>query len=162
MPTRLIRTIPSLFAASFLAACASKDVRPDESAASPSAEPSSAARPLKPEPPLEGTEWRLVEWNEGESVKEGENVTLAVNEDKFVGRAACNRYFVPFHDGSEAGELSIGQGGATKMMCDPVSMEAESRFLQLLPKVTRYEIRDGKLSFVHPDGRLLFEPDEKK
>lgn len=169
MPIRTILTLSTLV---FATACCKQTV-PDEAAApttAPAAEDEAEmaedAAPLEQEEEaavpatginaLEGIEWELVEWNEGDPV-DAIRTTLLVNAGQFVGNAACNNYFVPVSDGEEDGDISVGEGGLTKMLCDPAANEAEQRYIKQLAETTRFDVVDGNLVLTSPEGRLLFQ-----
>lgn len=158
MPVRYLLTLSALV---FATACCKKTV-PDAAPVPTTAE-KVAPLELKEEAAvpagfseLEGIEWKLVEWKEGEAVGAAD-ITLLVDEGKFVGKAACNRYFAPVSEGEGSGEISVGQGGMTRMMCDPDANAAEQRYVKQLSETTRFDIVDGKLAITSPEGRLLFE-----
>lgn len=77
-------------------------------------------------------------------------------EPRFYGKAV-NNYFGSYT--LEGQKLSFVQAGAT-MMAGPVEMmEAESTYLQNLPKITTYSLSDGKLTLTGDNG-LKLEFDE--
>lgn len=160
MPVRCLFSLSLLV---FASACCKHTV-PDEAPAPMTAEKEAPLEPeeeaaagseIKDFSELEDIEWKLVEWNEGDAVSA--DITLLVDEGKFVGKAACNRYFVPVSEGEEPGEISVGQGGMTRMMCDPDANTAERRFMKRLSETTRFDVVDGKLALASPEGRLLFD-----
>jgi heat shock protein HslJ len=86
-------------------------------------------------PPLEGTE-----------------ITLALSSDGRVsGTGGCNRYFTSYESG-EAGALSFGQIGLTRMACPTELMDQETAFLQALGDMARYEVDGDRLRLLTEDG----------
>lgn len=160
MPIRVL----SLSLLVCVAAC-SKETRPDGPSVPTTAEDASSASAAEPGKDtsasgladLQGSEWKLVEWNDGDPVSSAD-ITLVIDDNKFAGKAACNRYFVPVTEGKEAGEITVGEGGLTKMLCDPAANDAERRYLDRLSETTRLDIVDGNLSLSSAEGRLLFQP----
>ena len=69
------------------------------------------------------------------------DLTFQVLQDRVAGRAACNRYFgsVEFDTHS----LRFGEMAMTRMACPAALMALESRFLDALERVNRFEITNG-------------------
>lgn len=86
-------------------------------------------------PPLEGTEITLSFAGDGQA----------------SGTGGCNRYFTSFESG-EAGALSFGQIGMTRMACPTEIMDQETAFLQALGDMARYEIDRDRLRLLTVDG----------
>ena len=88
----------------------------------------------------------------GEPLVEGTEITLSFTSDGQVnGTGGCNRYFGAIESG-EAGELSFGPLGATRMACPTEVMDQEMAFFQALESVTRYEIDGDRLTLLSGDG----------
>ena len=77
------------------------------------------------------------------------------NENRVGGMGAPNRYFGPYTEGSNR-SLTIGNLASTLMMAfkEPEGIK-EYEYFQYLSKVTRWNLRDGKLelSALSSDGK---------
>lgn len=106
-----------------------------------------------PETLLRGN-W-IVRQIDGKPLVSGSEVTLAFGDDGIIaGKASCNRYVGKFTLTGDT--LTISSSGATRMMCDPLLMEQEDRFLKVLQATTRFEIgQDGSLTLHAKDGPTL-------
>ncbi len=93
---------------------------------------------------LDGTSWRVTAIG-GAAVPEGQEVTLAFEGGRAVGRSACNRYSGDFEITGEG--LAFGAVASTMMACDAAAMRSERRFLDRLAAVTRFDFA--------PDGALV-------
>jgi heat shock protein HslJ len=92
-------------------------------------------------PPLEGTE-----------------ITMSFTGDgQANGTGGCNRYFGSFETG-EAGALSFGPLGSTRMACPTEIMDQETAFHRALEDTSRYEIDRDRLTLFSGDdtGILTF------
>ena len=105
---------------------------------------------------LDGITWTLVSLN-GQSVLEGSEVTAVFNqgESQMNGIAGCNNYFADYT--ADAGTLSIGTSGATRMICaDPDGvMQQEAAFLAALPTITAYQIQGDILEMNNTAGESV-------
>ena len=95
---------------------------------------------------ITGKEWQLVQLNRKETLPVSVHVTLQIEGDRLAGQAPCNRYFAEIEAGNGAGELKIGQSGATRMACPDPLMSLEQRYFKLLSGVTRYSFIMGHLA----------------
>ena len=77
-------------------------------------------------------------------------------EPRFYGKAV-NNYFGSYT--LEGQKLSFGPAGATMMAGPAEMMEAESTYLQNLPKINAYSLSNGKLTLTGDNG-LKLEFDE--
>jgi len=91
-------------------------------------------------------EWQLVQLNRNEPLPQSVQVTLQIEGNRIAGKGPCNRYFAGVQAGDSAGEISIGQAGATKMACPAPLMPFEQKYLKLLSGVTRYSFMMGDLA----------------
>lgn len=111
---------------------------------------------------LDTTTWILTAWDQDEPKLDSVEVSLRYEDGRIFGSAGCNRYFADLSAGSMPGELSIGQAGATKMMCPPDQMAVEDRFLSILPRIRSMRFMEGRLALVYNDGErlrsLIFDP----
>ncbi|CAM2965734.1 META domain-containing protein [Helicobacter burdigaliensis] len=89
------------------------------------------------------------------SIKEGEKkFFLGFKEGKMFGYAGCNNFFGGYS--IEGNTLSIGNGGMTRMMCDPDSMEIEADISSALfnQKSKLVKNEDGSLDIISKDVKL--------
>lgn len=100
---------------------------------------------------FQGKEYKLIN-----SMNNAE-ITLAFDAqgDRFFG-GAVNRYFGTYKlDGSK---ITFGPTGSTMMMGPEPLMEAESNYLQILPKITSFHFKGDKLILVTNNNQeLAFE-----
>lgn len=105
-------------------------------------------------------EWVLRKWNPGESAPSAPPITLSLREGRFVGHAGCNRYFTGVKAGALPGEIAVSPAGATRMACPLEIMNAESRFLASIGRVTRFGFHAGLLVLssgeAGPSGTMFF------
>ncbi len=94
---------------------------------------------------IAGETWRLVAWNSQELLPDTISITITYNEGRFAGSAGCNRYFNAVTASDIPGDITVGIGGSTRMMCPPEIMVYEDRYLALLPKVTQLGFFNGRL-----------------
>jgi heat shock protein HslJ/membrane-bound inhibitor of C-type lysozyme len=108
----------------------------------------------EPKSLLTGGEW-IVETIGGAPVVDQSGATiLFMEEGRVAGNASCNRFVGGY---SLTGEgLSFSQMGTTMMACEePLSLQ-ETRFLELLQAVFRFEISPERRLVLHtPDGRSI-------
>lgn len=120
-----------------------------------------APAPPPPAAALEGTDWVLTTFLDGEaasSVLAGTEITLRLEEGKASGTAGCNSYFGPYT--LQGDGLSFGPPASTKMYCqDPAGvMDQESQYLNLLEGVTTFDLDGARLTLRAPDGGgLVFQ-----
>lgn len=114
-----------------------------------------------PAPPpvvsLEGTQWLLTTFIEGEaaaSLINGTTITLQLADGQIGGSAGCNSYGGPFS--LEGDRLTLGPLVRTEMYCGGEGvMEQEERFLDILSQTTRLELAADQLTLRAADGRSL-------
>lgn len=87
-----------------------------------------------------------------DEVPPGANVTLAFEDGRASGRAACNSYGGAY-DAGDDGSLSFEGFAVTEMGCEPGLMTLESAYLEALGAVTGFRV-DGKLT-LHGEGMDL-------
>lgn len=99
-------------------------------------------------------EW-LVEALDGGPVAAGSRPTLAFEEGGRVsGHGSCNRFMGSFELTGEG--LAFGPIASTRMACAPELMQQESRLLDLLAEVLRFEVKaDGRLVLHAGGGRTV-------
>ena len=107
----------------------------------------------KNQKPLEGTEWQLVQLG-GESIQPVEGkytIQFFAEENRFAGVGECN-HLTATYSTNEKRDLVLENAGMTRMMCP--NQEAEDRFVEMLNKVTRYDM-DGQMLMLFADDDLL-------
>lgn len=100
-------------------------------------------------------EWNIVEVN-GEKVSAENTPFLGFDnaEHRLYGNAGCNRLMGTFNlDTLNAGKISFGQVGATRMMCP--DMKVEQSVLEALNKVAGYEEVGEGVSLNDADGKSV-------
>ena len=101
---------------------------------------------------LTGGEW-LLEDLAGAGVIDNAQATLAFPEEgKVAGRGSCNRFFGPAK--ISGNNIQLGPLGATRMACPEAVMSQETKYLDALQKVDRFEWKDPYL--------LLYEKETEK
>ncbi len=108
-----------------------------------------AAPAPMPEVTLEGTEWLLTTFVEGEaasSLISGTTITLQFEGDIVRGSAGCNDYGGPYT--LAAGALQIGALDMTDQLCvePPGIMEQEARYIDILGRATIFELDANQLT----------------
>jgi heat shock protein HslJ len=109
---------------------------------------------------LENTFWVLANLNGAEtlSVDEGgQPATLQYDPatGKIAGTTGCNQYFADAQVDLEAGTISVGAIGMTRMACRGPVADQEMAFVSLLEKIARYEISGSQLTLLGEDGEAL-------
>jgi len=120
-----------------------------------------AFEPLLPPPDvaLVGVDWELRTFIEGEvasSPLSGTAITLRFFDEGIArGSAGCNDYGGPYTLAGDA--LSFAGFDITNQGCvDPAGiMEQETRYIDILRRVTRFEIQGDRLTLWTEDGRGL-------
>lgn len=111
---------------------------------------------------IERQEWQLAGFGRDEAVPYWLEIDLFVTQGRITGQSACNRYFGSVTAGDNPGDMTLGKLGSTHMACPPTAMEMESRYLQALSNVTRFDFLNGRLALTwRQDGNvdvLLFTP----
>ena len=94
-----------------------------------------AGKPLQ----LETERTYKVEWIGERPLIDSSHLTIVLGEDgRAYGNAGCNHWFASYQlDGDR---LSFTQAGSTRKMCAPALMEQETRFLQSLATIERWDI----------------------
>ena len=109
---------------------------------------------------LAGTSWRLVELD-GTVLSDEQraaNATLTLNRaddggGRVVGNTGCNRFFGRY--GVHGDRLLFSGVGATKMACEDVRMRLEQRFLDVLARSARQQLRGDRLILLDSRGEVL-------
>jgi len=107
---------------------------------------------------LVGPNWTVTKIG-GKSVLEGTTLTAAFSsEERVAGNAGCNGYFGRAQ--AEAGRLSVGPLGSTRMACGDGVMEQEMLYLASLQAATSYTIQGDELRLGPSAGQvtLVFAP----
>ncbi|MCU1716733.1 META domain-containing protein [Pseudomonas sp. 5P_3.1_Bac2] len=79
-----------------------------------------------------------VEWIGERPLIDRSHLTITLGEDgRAYGNAGCNHWFTSYQlDGNK---LSFAAPGSTRKLCAPALMEQETRFLQSLSQVVRWD-----------------------
>ena len=101
----------------------------------------------KAQPTLAGTSWKMAE------KVNGKVPTLVFEEGKVNGNAGCNNFFGTVENIQTSGKVSFSNTGATKMMC--ADMSIENSFLNMLPKVNKYNISRNVLELYQNELLLM-------
>jgi heat shock protein HslJ len=103
---------------------------------------------------IEGRDWTLVALPEADlaAVTRPPTLKLDATEARAVGFSGCNRYFSGYELAGES--LVFGPAGSTRMACAS-GMELEQVFLQALPRVSAWRIKDGFLELLDADGEVV-------
>ena len=114
--------------------------------------------PAVPELPLEGTEWVLTSFIDGEAVAStlnGTEITLQLAGGEIAGSAGCNSYFGTYE--VSGSDITMGALGMTEMYCmDPEGvMDQETNYLDTLGNATSFELDGNQLTLNTADGQGL-------
>jgi heat shock protein HslJ len=112
----------------------------------------SSAKETVPLATITGIEWVLREWGKDEPAPAKPEVTLLYTEGRFTGHSGCNRYFAPVKEEHEAGQISVGLVGGTRMACPEPVMAVETRFLERLGRVKRFGFVGTRLRLSYEQG----------
>lgn len=82
-----------------------------------------------------------VEWIGERPLIDNSHLTITLGSDgRAYGTAGCNHWFASYTlDGDN---IRFEQPGSTRKMCPPALMEQETRFLQSLPTITRWDFSE--------------------
>jgi ABC-type amino acid transport substrate-binding protein/heat shock protein HslJ len=111
--------------------------------------------------PLPGSMWKLVAYFDGVGamISANPSVTTILKFDSdtvFSGNAGCNDYNGNYQ--SSGTNIGFNPNIQTSMvMCDQMVMDQETRFLQLLPFSTQYEVLGSTLSLYDSAGQLILQ-----
>ena len=81
-------------------------------------------------------------------------------QNRLSGSASCNNISSSYS--SQNNSLNIGPMAMTRKMCLPALMAQESRLLQALGKVKRFQLNNGELSMYDQQGRLQIKAKRTK
>lgn len=108
---------------------------------------------------LVGEKWKLTAIGERELSDSKAYLEIAEDKARVSGNAGCNRFFGGVTISRNA--LKFSGIGSTRMMCQD-SINDETEFFEALRKVTRFRIREGKLTmFAGRQAVLTFAHDGK-
>lgn len=116
---------------------------------------------------LGGTEWVLRQLARDEPAPPEPEITLVFEGDRIAGTSGCNRYFAGIEEDSDlSGQISVGAIGSTRMACEDDVMALESRFLERLEAVSRYDFVAVKLALTwqteESTDTMLFAPQQRE
>lgn len=104
-------------------------------------------------PAMEG-QWKLAAFG-ADALAEGVEITMEVRPDGTAGgTGGCNRYTGKISSAAD-GSLSIGPIAATRRMCPPPQIDAETRYLQSLEKAQGWRVSGGQLELLDGGGQPL-------
>ena len=107
---------------------------------------------------LDGTTWTMTSMAKTKALP-GAEITAGFMDGQMSGSTGCNNYFYSYK--TEGQRIFLEGGGWTEMACmtpDGV-MGQESRFLDYLNQVERFQLTAEELQLVTPDGEvLIFAP----
>ena len=111
--------------------------------------------------PLEGTVWHLVKIGGESKTLPAESFNLILKDNNVGGKAACNSLLGKYATGDKF-KLRFSSVGTTMMLC-PENGELEQKFLNILSKVTHYDI-DYNMLMLMQNGTILavFEAQPQK
>ena len=112
---------------------------------------------------LAGVEWVLTEFNRGEALPDGTEITLRFDGDRITGKSACNRYTGSVTEGETPGALTVnGPLAGTRMACPPPADEMERRYLNSLQSIIQFSFVTGNLELTwrkeNQLGAMIFAP----
>ena len=99
---------------------------------------------------LEGQDWKLVSFGMNRMAVP-KNAWIRFEDGRYSGNAGCNGMGGSYTlDGDK---ITLGQGMSTLMACDDMSLE--TKFRELMSKVTSYTLKDKQLVLIHDDHAVL-------
>ncbi len=102
---------------------------------------------------LQGVHWRVQRVG-GAPVSKGTQPSMFFDaQGRVTGNSSCNRFFGGYSLSGEG--LKIERPAGTMMACEPEVMKQEAAFLQALAALTRFELKDGALVLLAPDGTAI-------
>ena len=105
------------------------------------------------QPQLQTGEEYIVEWIGERSLIDRSHLTLRLDAEhqRAHGFAGCNQWFGSYQ--LKGNRLSISNVASTRKACAPSLMEQESRYLQALPQVERWDFSEhGQLQLWPAEG----------
>jgi heat shock protein HslJ len=109
-------------------------------------------------PPLEDTAWTDAGWTVSQPL------TLQFRGRNDIGGfSGCNRYSasVQWQAQAQAQVLRLGPIATTRMLCEPLAMSLETRFLQALQSTRNWNVEDGHLLLFDAQGQILWRLKKK-
>ncbi len=91
-----------------------------------------------------GPRWVLSRLGSGEPLPAGVVIDAVFEAERISGSAGCNRYFASV-ESDDSGSFRIGPIGATRRMCPPPVMDAETRYLAALGSASAWRLAPGRL-----------------
>lgn len=105
---------------------------------------------------LSGTQWQLISLAKQKiTTSEGQkspNLHFDLKNQTISGFAGCNHFFASMEKNQH--QLSIGNIGATMMMCEK-EMSLETQYLSALAKASHYSLKQGKLVLYDNNNQFL-------
>jgi len=111
-----------------------------------------------PNAPLEGTNWALESFVDGEaasSVLAGTQIALRYQDGRVSGTAGCNDFGGNYSLDDGAISYSILEITVEACQTPPGVMDQEQLFMEILQAATASEVEGKRLTLSAPDGRAL-------
>jgi len=96
-------------------------------------------------------EWKVIKMKGVEKLSTSPTMVFQEKDSKLGGFAGCNNYFSTYT--LSGNTLSFRNTGTTRKMCP--DMSSENTFLNLLPKIARYEVVKKELYLYDVKDELL-------
>ena len=99
-----------------------------------------------------GNAWNLTEL-EGDAVVEGTTIDLTITEESISGNAGCNSYNGSVELDIDNSTMTVGPDVVSTMMaCEEPIMAQEQKYLDVLTRVTSYEVASDELILKDAEG----------
>ena len=99
-----------------------------------------------------GNAWNLTEL-EGDVVVEGTTIDLTITEESISGNAGCNSYNGSVELDIDNSTMTVGPDVVSTMMaCEEPIMAQEQKYLDVLTRVTSFEVASDELILKDAEG----------
>lgn len=103
--------------------------------------------------------WKLVELNgiaieSSEQYRKAPFMILNTSEKRVNGSGGCNSFFGTYELKNDNG-ITFSPIGATKMACQDVVMQVESRFFQVFEMAKKFMVKDDTLTLMNSDDSVV-------
>lgn len=99
-----------------------------------------------------GNAWNLIEL-EGDAVVEGTTIDLTITEESVSGNAGCNSYNGSVELDIDNSTMTVGPDVVSTMMaCEEPIMAQEQKYLDVLTRVTSFEVASDELILKDAEG----------
>jgi heat shock protein HslJ len=104
---------------------------------------------------LDTAQLSRTQWVDVAAAQDRKPVSLVFKDASTVsGHAGCNGYFGQVSIQSES--MTFSKVGLTRMMCEPESMDTESRYMKALDATRSARIDKGVLELIDGKGKVLW------